>query len=144
MLVISIFSFFPKCMLPDRNFIFFGHIYFLVCKCFKFEQVQYLVFWKRVNPFPNTPFWDRPKFKDAADDSWLSAFSPFFQNVCFLTEILFFLVTFIFWSANALNLNKSNILSFEKELTHSLTHHFETVLNSKTLQTTAELAITGF
>ena len=23
-----------------------------------------------VNPFPNTPFWDRPKFKEAADDNW--------------------------------------------------------------------------
>ena len=23
-----------------------------------------------VNPFPNTPFWDRPKFKEAADNNW--------------------------------------------------------------------------
>ena len=22
------------------------------------------------NPLPNTPFWDRPKFKEAADDNW--------------------------------------------------------------------------
>ena len=22
------------------------------------------------NPIPNTPFWDRPKFKEAADDNW--------------------------------------------------------------------------
>ena len=22
------------------------------------------------NPFPNTPFWYRPKFKEAADDIW--------------------------------------------------------------------------
>ena len=24
----------------------------------------------RVNPFPNTPFWDCPKFKETADDNW--------------------------------------------------------------------------
>ena len=23
-----------------------------------------------LNPFPNTPLWDRPKFKEAADDNW--------------------------------------------------------------------------
>ena len=23
-----------------------------------------------INPFPNTPFWDRPKFREAADDNW--------------------------------------------------------------------------
>ena len=23
-----------------------------------------------LNPFPNTPFWDCPKFKEAADDNW--------------------------------------------------------------------------
>ena len=22
------------------------------------------------NPFPNTPLWDHPKFKEAADDTW--------------------------------------------------------------------------
>ena len=24
----------------------------------------------RFNAFPNTPFWNRPKFKEAADDNW--------------------------------------------------------------------------
>ena len=28
------------------------------------------------NPFPNTPFWDHPKFKDAADDNWNVAVNP--------------------------------------------------------------------
>ena len=28
------------------------------------------------NLFPNTPFWDRPKFKDAADDNWNVAINP--------------------------------------------------------------------
>ena len=23
-----------------------------------------------INPSPNTPFWDRPKFNEAADDNW--------------------------------------------------------------------------
>ena len=23
-----------------------------------------------LNPFPNTSFWDHPKFKEAADDNW--------------------------------------------------------------------------
>ena len=29
-----------------------------------------------VNPFPNKPFWDRPKFKEAADDNWKLAINP--------------------------------------------------------------------
>ena len=23
-----------------------------------------------INPFPNSPFWDRPKFREGADDNW--------------------------------------------------------------------------
>ena len=30
-----------------------------------------------VNPFPNTPFWDRPKFKEAADHNWNVAIKEF-------------------------------------------------------------------
>ena len=30
-----------------------------------------------VNPFTNTPFWDRPKFKEAADDNWNVAIKGF-------------------------------------------------------------------
>ena len=30
-----------------------------------------------LNPFPNTPFWDRPKFKEVADDNWNVAFEGF-------------------------------------------------------------------
>ena len=51
----------------------------------------------------------------------------------FLSHIFFF-----FSSANAFNLDQSKYLLFGKELTHSLIHHFETVPNSKKLQTTTE------
>ena len=30
-----------------------------------------------LNPLPYTPFWDRPKFKDAADDNWNVAIEGF-------------------------------------------------------------------
>ena len=33
--------------------------------------------WTAFNPFPNTPFWDRPKFKEAADDNWNMAIKEF-------------------------------------------------------------------
>ena len=29
------------------------------------------------NQFPNTPLWDRPKFKEAADDNWNVAIQGF-------------------------------------------------------------------
>ena len=29
------------------------------------------------NPFPDTPFWHRAKFKEAADDSWNVAIKGF-------------------------------------------------------------------
>ena len=32
---------------------------------------------KIFNLFPNTPFWDRPKFKEAADDNWNVAIEVF-------------------------------------------------------------------
>ena len=32
---------------------------------------------RELNPFPNTPFWDRPKFKEAADDDWNVAIKEF-------------------------------------------------------------------
>ena len=28
-----------------------------------------VIVWEWVNPFPNTPFWGHPKFKEAADDN---------------------------------------------------------------------------
>ena len=31
----------------------------------------------QVNPFPNSPFWGRPKFKQAADDNWIVAIKRF-------------------------------------------------------------------
>ena len=48
-------------------------------------------------------------------------------------------VKIILSSGNALNLDQSKILLCGKELTHSLTHHFETVPNSKKLQTITEM-----
>ena len=30
-----------------------------------------------INPFPNPPFWDRPKFKEAADNNWNMTTNPF-------------------------------------------------------------------
>ena len=30
-----------------------------------------------INPFPNTPFWDRPKLKETADDNWNVAIEGF-------------------------------------------------------------------
>ena len=35
-----------------------------------------------VNPFPNTPFWDRPRFKEAADDNWNVAIKGFLDTDC--------------------------------------------------------------
>ena len=29
-----------------------------------------MLYTEHVNPFPNTPFWDHPKFKEAEDDNW--------------------------------------------------------------------------
>ena len=36
-----------------------------------------MLFDKEFNPFPNTPFWDCPKFKEAADDNWNVAIKGF-------------------------------------------------------------------
>ena len=43
----------------------------IVSNDFSFEK-HYLQVREKdfVNPFPSTPFWDRPKFKEAADDNW--------------------------------------------------------------------------
>ena len=49
------------------------------------------------------------------------------------------LVTFALSSANVFNLDCFNSLLFGKELTHSLLHHFESVSNSKKLQTTTDM-----
>ena len=35
-----------------------------------------------LNPFPNTPFWDHPKFKEAADDTWNVAIKGFSDIDC--------------------------------------------------------------
>ena len=35
-----------------------------------------------INPFPNTPFWDRPKFKEATDKNWNVANTGFQNTDC--------------------------------------------------------------
>ena len=37
---------------------------------------------KAVNAFPNTPFWDRPKFKEAADNKWNVAIKGLLDTDC--------------------------------------------------------------
>ena len=37
---------------------------------------------RHVNPFLKTPFWDRPKFKEAADDKWNVANKGFQDADC--------------------------------------------------------------
>ena len=72
----------------------------------------------------------------------LPAFSPFPTMFSTLskTEIII-LATFNLLSANAFNLDHFRIFSFGKELTHSLIHHFETIPNSKKLQSTTEMGL---
>ena len=41
--------------------------FLLFPQCFqKTEASKGVIVWEQVNPFPNIPFWDRPKFKEAA------------------------------------------------------------------------------
>ena len=35
-----------------------------------------------IKPFPDTPFWDRPIFKEAADDNWNVAITGFLDTDC--------------------------------------------------------------
>ena len=37
---------------------------------------------ERVNPFPNTPFSDRPKFREAADDNLHGTIERFYDIDC--------------------------------------------------------------
>ena len=39
--------------------------------------VKYLLY-----PFPNTPFWESPKFKEAADGNWNVAIKGFWDTDC--------------------------------------------------------------
>ena len=49
MLVTSIFSFSQNVFYPSQNkFQFFNHIYFVVCKCFQFDQSKILLFGKKL------------------------------------------------------------------------------------------------
>ena len=52
-----------------RNFLFQG--------CWKLELCK-----KVFNPLPNTPFWDSPKFKEAADDNWNMTIKGFYDTDC--------------------------------------------------------------
>ena len=47
--VTGIFSISHNVFSPSQNkYQFFGYIYFVVCKCFEFEQVQNFTIWERV------------------------------------------------------------------------------------------------
>ena len=67
-------------------------------------------------------------------------FSPFpiMFPALSMTELII-LATFDLSSANTFNLDQTKILSFGQELILSLIHHFETIPNSKELQTTTEM-----
>ena len=41
------------------------------------QEVVWSIDLQNINPFPNTPFWDHPKFKEAADDNWNVAIKGF-------------------------------------------------------------------
>ena len=60
MLVTSIFSFSHNVFYPfQTNFIFFIHIYFVVCKCFQFRPLLKFAVWSlsiSSNVFPNTQY----------------------------------------------------------------------------------------
>ena len=50
-------------------------------------------------------------------------------------------LTFHLSSENAFNLDKADMFSSGKDLTHSLIHHFEAVQNSNKLHTTTEMSL---
>ena len=41
------------------------------------ETLKHVLEHSKVNPFPNTPFWDGPKFKEASNDNWNVAIKEF-------------------------------------------------------------------
>ena len=41
------------------------------------DQTVIVLYCRMINPFPKTPFWDRPKFKEAADNNWNVAIKRF-------------------------------------------------------------------
>ena len=74
MLVTTIFSFFHNVF---KTYLFQGHKksdYVVKCLSLLF-QTSLMSKW--LNPFPNTPFWDHPKFKEAADNNWNVAIKRF-------------------------------------------------------------------
>ena len=40
-----------------------------IWKYLRIAQIQ-SCYRQQINPFPNKPFWNHPKFKEAADDNW--------------------------------------------------------------------------
>ena len=45
-------------LLQMSNFTFYHKVFYAICVLKSFD------------PFPNTPFWDCPNFKKAAEDNW--------------------------------------------------------------------------
>ena len=46
-----------------------------------YKPTLYLRIWY-LNPFPNTLFWDRLKFQEAADNNWSAAIKGFLDTDC--------------------------------------------------------------
>ena len=89
MLVTSIFSFSHNIFYLSKTILNFSVTFILLsANAFNLEQSKILslfvknafhisepiwvivVVVSHYNPFPNTPFWDCPKFKEAANDNW--------------------------------------------------------------------------
>ena len=79
------FLLFPQCFLPSH------YQHFLLFPRFLPSPKQISAFQSglfsflpllTINPFPNAPSWDRPKFKQAADDNWNLAIKGLLDTGC--------------------------------------------------------------
>ena len=77
-----------KLMENIMSYSFFTNLIRVFFSYLKTEHMAYFM----VYPFPNTPFWDRPKFKEAADDDWNVAIKGYkivdcIENIMEICEI---------------------------------------------------------
>ena len=63
----------------NKQFLFFPQCFQRACFPGASKGV---IVWEWVNPFPNTPFLNRPKLKEAADDNWNVAIERFYDTHC--------------------------------------------------------------
>ena len=79
--------------LPNANFNFWVKIILSSANALNLDESKILSFSKELRdhcadttqllyPFLNTPSWDRPKFKEAADDKWNVAIKGFYDTDC--------------------------------------------------------------